>query len=86
MSLSLLITVNALADIALVGALAWVMSRPSHLTPHVGSAGRRARSAAGRPRHDLRPAPITRPGLARSRAALSRRPGARTPAVQESPS
>jgi hypothetical protein len=37
MSLSLLITINVLFDIALLGGLAYVMSHASRLTPHVGS-------------------------------------------------
>lgn len=35
MSLSLLITINVVLDVALLGFLAWMMSHPRHLTPHV---------------------------------------------------
>ena len=35
MSLSLAITINALADVALLGGLGYVMSRSTRLTPHV---------------------------------------------------
>jgi hypothetical protein len=34
MSLSLAIAANVLADIAMLGGLAYVMSRPARLTPH----------------------------------------------------
>jgi hypothetical protein len=35
MTLSLALTLNAIADVALVGGLTWFMSRPGKLTPHV---------------------------------------------------
>ena len=35
MSLSLAMTINALADVALLGGLAYVMSRARSLAPHV---------------------------------------------------
>jgi hypothetical protein len=38
MSLSLLITINVLADIALVGGLVHAMSRARSLTPHAAAA------------------------------------------------
>ena len=38
MSLSLAITLNVLLDIALLGLLAYVMSRPARLAPHQGAA------------------------------------------------
>jgi hypothetical protein len=44
MSLSLVITINALIDTALLGGLAYVMSRAARLTPHV-SATHRAHTA-----------------------------------------
>lgn len=37
MSLSLAITINALADVALAGGLAYVLSRTTRLTPHVSA-------------------------------------------------
>ena len=38
MSLSTAITINALADVALLGGLAYVMSRAARLRPHVARA------------------------------------------------
>ncbi len=38
MSLSLAIAINAVADILLLGGLAWTMSRAAKLTPHVSAA------------------------------------------------
>lgn len=49
MSLSLVIIINLLADTALIGGLAYVMSRASHLTPHVLEA-EQAQSPAPRER------------------------------------
>jgi hypothetical protein len=46
MSLSFLITINVLADIALLGGLAYAMSRAKRLTPHVASV-QAAQSRAG---------------------------------------
>ena len=40
MSLSLVLTINALADAALLGGLAWFMSQAARLTPHVAITGR----------------------------------------------
>ena len=37
MSLPATITVIAILDIALIGFLAWMMSHPRHLTPHVST-------------------------------------------------
>jgi hypothetical protein len=48
MSLSLAITINALADVALLGGLGYVMSRATRLTPHVLAAHAEAKPAAGR--------------------------------------
>ncbi len=42
MTLSLALTLNAIADVGLVGGLTWVMSRPGKLTPHVSPAPRLA--------------------------------------------
>ncbi len=38
MTLSLALTLNAIADVALVGGLTWFMSRPTKLTPHISAA------------------------------------------------
>ncbi len=37
MSLSLALTLNAIADVVLVGGLTWFMSRPTKLTPHLST-------------------------------------------------
>ena len=37
MTLSLAIALNAIADVTLLGSLAWFMSRPTKLTPHVSA-------------------------------------------------
>ncbi|HME03800.1 MAG TPA: hypothetical protein VKG38_12320 [Solirubrobacteraceae bacterium] len=37
MTLTLALAINAIAAIALVGALAWFMSRPTKLTPHISA-------------------------------------------------
>ncbi len=37
MTLSLALTLNAIADVALVGGLAWFMSHPRKLTAHISS-------------------------------------------------
>jgi hypothetical protein len=37
MSLTLIIIVNVALDATLLGGLAWVLSRPARLTPHVHS-------------------------------------------------
>ncbi len=50
MTLSLALALNALADAALLGGLAWVMSRPAKLTPHVpATAGLALLPAEARP-------------------------------------
>ncbi len=60
MSLSLALTLNAIADIALVGGLTWFMSRPSKLTPHVSVRQDRQESDAR---------PIVQPAEERERIA-----------------
>jgi hypothetical protein len=50
MSLSLAITINALADVALLGGLGYVLSRTTRLTPHLALAYVPARTAADRHR------------------------------------
>jgi len=42
MSLTLIIIINVALDGALLGGLAWVLSRPARLTPHVHSRLRRS--------------------------------------------
>jgi len=37
MTVSLAIALNALADVALLGGLSWLMSRPAKLPPHISS-------------------------------------------------
>lgn len=46
MSLSLAITINALADVALLGGLAYLMSQTRRLTPDVARADAPAATAA----------------------------------------
>jgi hypothetical protein len=63
MSMSLAITINALADVALLGGLAYVMSHATRLTPHVAVAHVQAKPAAERHRisgRGLRPAASSR--------------------------
>jgi len=62
MSLSLVIAINVVLDVALLGFLTWMMSHPRHLTPHasagesVPSAQRRViRFAADQPGSDENP-------------------------------
>lgn len=38
MSLTLAVVLNVLADLGLLGGLAWMMSHPRKLTPHVPAA------------------------------------------------
>jgi hypothetical protein len=76
MSLSLLIAINVLADVALIAGLAYAMSRAARLTPHVASiAEADARTTPGRS-----PAsPRSRPAGRSSGAQTAR---GRTPVVQ----
>jgi hypothetical protein len=79
MSVSLLIAVNVLADVALLGGLAYVMSHARHLTPHVGSVQPAVLSPAEQPlawQLEQSPAHRARPNLARPRASTGRRAGA----------
>lgn len=58
MSLSLAITINALADVALLGALAYLMSQTRRLTLHVaGAAVPAATAAPAQRRFSVRQAP-----------------------------
>jgi hypothetical protein len=58
MNLTLLITINAVLDTAIISALAYVMSRSARLAPHrpdeprPASAHRRAARTSGGPRRD----------------------------------
>lgn len=98
MSLSLLITINVLADIALLGGLAYAMSRAKGLTPHVASVQPAQSSAAEQrlvlrsssadqplaPQPEERSAHVARPDFARPRASMAQRPGAQTAAAHDS--
>ena len=78
MSLSLLIAINTLADIALLGGLAYVMSHARHLTPHVGSVQAAVVSPAEQPlarRLEQGSAHRARPDLARPRASTGQLAG-----------
>jgi hypothetical protein len=48
MSLSAAIAVIVILDVALLGFLAWMMSHPRHLTPHVSRHNRVAADRADR--------------------------------------
>jgi hypothetical protein len=86
MSLSLLITINVLADIALLAGLAHAMSRATRLKPHVAtlSAAQSARAddAPAQQRH-TRPAAYGRPQVVRPRASMSSHAGAQAAAAHE---
>jgi hypothetical protein len=72
MSLSLLITINVLADVALLAGLAYVMSRAARLRPHVASAdlSRSHRGERAPAQHRLsRPLRATRADAAPGRAS-----------------
>ena len=98
MSLSLLITINVLADIALLGGLAYAMSRAKRLTPHVASVDAAQSNAAEQslalqsspadrpfaPQREQRPAHVARPDFARPRAATGRRPGSQAAPAHDS--
>jgi hypothetical protein len=89
MSLSLLITINVLADIALLGGLAYAMSHARRLKPHVAAIQPAqtlpAEQPLARPR-ERRPAQPARPDFARPRASVATRSGARGTAAQQSAS
>ena len=87
MSVSLLIAVNVLADIALLGGLAYAMSRVSRLTPHVASVQAEQSSPAEQQlarRREPRSADVARPDFARPRTSMAQRPGAQAAAVHDS--
>ena len=65
MSLSLAIALNILFDVAILGGLAWVMSRAGKLAPHTSNAGARPAPVAAAP-----PANRPRPARAGSRRTL----------------
>jgi len=62
MSLSLAIALNVLLDVAVLGGLAWVMSRAGKLAPHTSNVGARPAPSAVAP-----PASRPRPARAGSR-------------------
>jgi hypothetical protein len=70
MSLSLAITINAFADAALLGGLAYAMSRTTRLTPHVSATPVAAFEPARVDRHVSRRRP-TRSGSAQRPARAS---------------
>ena len=85
MSLSLLITINVLADIALLGGLAYVMSHARRLEPHVASE-QMAQSTSEQlaQQRERRPAHVPRPDFARSRASMAQRPSPQVAAARDS--
>jgi hypothetical protein len=86
MSLSLVITINVLADIALLGGLAYVMSHARKLEPHVAS----VQMAQSTPSEQLasqrqqRPTHVARPDFARPRTSVAARSGAQRAGARES--
>jgi hypothetical protein len=88
MSLSLLITINVLAIIALLAGLAHAMSRARLLKPHVTSrqAAEQSPSAeqALATQPSWRAARAARPAATRQPASMSRRAGSHAAAAQES--
>lgn len=85
MSLSLAIAINVLADVALIAGLAYAMSRPARLNPHVASmTGADAQTAAGLTPVSPQPQSVERPGDAhpvRDRTPVAQRAGARRTAA-----
>lgn len=78
MSLQLLIAINVLADAALIGGLAYVMSHAARLTPHVASVpdARMTSSASpGSPSRELADR-SARAQTARGRTPVAQRTGA----------
>ena len=76
MSLSLLITINVLADIALLAGLAYVMSRATRLDPHVASIdATRAPAAEQPPTQQRRPRPASSGRLERAAPFPDGQPG-----------
>jgi hypothetical protein len=87
MSLSLVITINALADIALLGGLAYVMSHARKLEPHVAS----VQMVQSTPSEQLAPQRqqrqqrhVARPGFARPGTSVAARSGAQPAGARES--
>jgi hypothetical protein len=85
MSLSLLITINVLADIALVAGLAYAMSRATRLRPHVASlrAAQPLVDQAPAQQHRARQTRSGRPQVGRARTSTGNRPGAHAAAAHE---
>jgi hypothetical protein len=86
MSLSLVVTINVLADIALLGGLAYVMSHARKLEPHVASVQlvQSTPSEPLAPQRQQRPAHVARPDFARARTSMAARSGARPAGARES--
>ncbi len=69
MSISLAIAINVLADLALIGVLALVMSRAKLLTPHVSATQATTLPvSAARAARPVRPAPRTRSSVLTAQA------------------
>ena len=85
MSISLIITINVLADISLVAGLAYVMSHAARLKPHVASVQltQPERQAAARRPH-ARSTRSIRPHGAATRASLVANAGRHAAAAHES--
>jgi hypothetical protein len=85
MSLSLLVTINVLADIALLCGLAYAMSRARKLEPH-GASVQMAQSTSERlaPQRERHPVHVGRPDFARSRASMAQRPGRQVAGARDS--
>jgi hypothetical protein len=83
MSISLVIAINVLADIALIAGLAYVMLHPTRLKPHVASVSD-AQTAIGDSPASPRRQPADRATgaqTARGRTPVAQRTGARTTAT-----
>ncbi len=88
MSLSLLITINVLAIVALLAGLAHAMSRARLLKPHVASRQAAKQSPSAEQALALepswRPARPARPAATRQPASMTRRAGSHAAAAHES--
>jgi hypothetical protein len=87
MSLSLLITINVLADTALLAGLAYVMSRATRLDPHVASIDATRSPAAEQPlaqQRRPRSARSSRPEVTRPRAPMAKQAGSHAAVAHES--
>jgi hypothetical protein len=86
MSLSLLITINVLADIALLAGLAHAMSRATRLKPHVASLRATQSPSAEQAlagQRQPRSARSSRPQVARPGSAMTSRAGSQAAVAHE---